>query len=376
VTLLLKDNTVSAYILLQKFLISTGASYVLVSDSQSWERSPALMNLAPHGAFSTANVWLLVPWDSDVGIDLSEWIQRFCEGSRIQPNLTLIVTSGEIDEEWTRRIKREAGRRIAVYRAGDQRIFGDPQAERKLAPLFDPKYAGKFESVDLTRTVHEWADRRNAERTFYASLFQKTPKAHFTIAIVVANVAVFVAMLVRSKSIVAFSIEDLLRWGANYGPYITRGGEWWRLLSAAFVHVNFLHILFNMWCLWNLGALAERAYGNNRFLLIYLLSAVGGSIASVTLHPQIVSVGASGAVFGISGSLVGFLWKNKPNVPPAVFRNLIRNMAQFIGFNVLFGMMIPGIDNAAHIGGLVTGFLAGVLVNLRDAGVDLGPSRS
>jgi rhomboid protease GluP len=343
-------------------LLSSGGSYILVSES--WKNNPVLMNAGSRTAFGSGNVWLLVPWDTGESPDISDWVRKFCKASRVQLDLILILTSSvELGEEQARIMKHEIKKRVAVYRVDQLRVFGDAEAEKKLAPIFDPAYAGKFDQINLARTISDWMERRGAEMSFYKTLFERTPKAYFTTALVITNAAVYAAMIVYSRSPVSFSIEDLLRWGANYGPYVHRG-EWWRLLSAAFIHVNLLHIVFNMWCLWNLGGLAERAYGNTRFFVIYLLSALGGSIASIYYHPEIVSAGASGAVFGISGCLVSFLLKNQRNVPQGVFQRLKRNMIQFIGFNILFGLINPVIDNAAHIGGLMTGFVAGVMLGV------------
>jgi membrane associated rhomboid family serine protease len=361
-----KESTSAGYIELQKYLISIGASYLLVADLETPQNGPVVMNAGAKGAFTSGNTWLLVPWDDDVAISIRGWIQQFLQQSRLQPDLTIVVTSSAIEEQDARQLKRDIGRRLAVCRIDEKRVFNDPQAERKLEHLFDPQYAPKFQAVDVDRMVREWSERKNADRKFYASLFQKTPHAYFTIALTIVNVIVFLWMAASTRSLFGFTTEDLLKWGANYAPRI-HAGEWWRLIAAAFIHVNAIHILFNMWCLWNLGAIAERAFGNNRFLIIYLLAAVGGSMASIQVHPQIVSAGASGAVFGISGALVAFLWRNKTTVPPGIYGILKRNMIQFIGFNVLFGLVNPVIDNTAHIGGLLTGFVAGVFLNPNSA---------
>jgi membrane associated rhomboid family serine protease len=359
---LLKDSTVSEYARIQKALLFGGGSYILVSES--WRDSAVLMNSAPKAAFGSGNIWLLVPWDFNESTNVTDWILKFLKATRVQPNLILIVTSSEeFEEERARIIKREVVRRVAIYRADQRRVFGDPQAERKLIPILDPAYTAKIDEINLENTIQDWLQHRGAERNFYKSLFEKTPQAYITTALIIANAAVYIAMAVSARSPFAFSLDDLIRWGANSGPKV-HSGEWWRLFSAAFIHVNLLHIFFNMWCLWNLGGLAERAFGNARFFVIYLLSALGGSIASISFHPEIVSAGASGAVFGISGCLVSFLWKNQRNVPEGVYRRLKRNMIQFIGFNILFGLVNPVIDNAAHIGGLVTGFLAGAMFSV------------
>src|ERR1700687_782312 len=117
-----------------------------------------------------------------------------------------------------------------------------------------------------------------------------------TQAIFGLNVAVFVAMLLPGG-------QEIGALGANFGP-ATIGGEWWRLLTSVFVHGGLLHIAFNMWCLWNLGALCESLYGRWTYPAIYLICGVGASLASAAWHPHTPSVGASGAIFGLAGALI------------------------------------------------------------------------
>jgi len=117
-----------------------------------------------------------------------------------------------------------------------------------------------------------------------------------------ANVAVYLAMAIGSGTVVNFSGHALL-FGANYGPY-TLTGQWWRLLTYMFMHGGILHIAFNMWCLWDLGALAESLYGRVTYGAIYIITGAGAGLASVAWNPGVLSVGASGAIFGLYGALI------------------------------------------------------------------------
>ena len=112
--------------------------------------------------------------------------------------------------------------------------------------------------------------------------------------------AVFIATAVAGVSVIDPSGEALLRWGADFGPR-TLSGEPWRLLTSTFLHFGIIHLALNMWCLWALGTLAEPLFGWAAFLLLYLLSGLGGSVLSMLVHPMVVSAGASGAVFEMSG---------------------------------------------------------------------------
>jgi rhomboid protease GluP len=198
--------------------------------------------------------------------------------------------------------------------------------------------------------------------SFRDVLVRATPHFWVTPALIAANVIYFMFAISRGISPVQPGTEELQSLGAIYGPSIL-GGEWWRLATAAFVHVGFIHLMFNMWCLWNLGNVAERMFGNLTFLLVYLASAIGGSLASLLWHPQITSAGASGAVFGVAGGLAAFLRVGRIDVPREVVRQLLSSLVFFVGFNLIFGAVVPGIDNAGHIGGLAVGLLSGAFLN-------------
>jgi rhomboid protease GluP len=178
-----------------------------------------------------------------------------------------------------------------------------------------------------------------------------------------ANVAVFLGMALATSTIMDFPVHELVRWGANVGP-LTLQGEWWRLLTCVFVHGGIIHIGFNMWCLWSLGALAESLYGRWTYLAIYLICGVGSSLASVFWHPYVPSVGASGAIFGLAGALIAAFKLGEFSVPRAALSGTLRSLGVFVFYNLIFGAVIGTTDNAAHIGGLVTGLVVGALVAL------------
>ncbi len=157
------------------------------------------------------------------------------------------------------------------------------------------------------------------------------------------------------------SVPALLKTGANEGSRIF-AGQWWRLLTAMFLHGNFLHIASNMWALFNLGLLAEILYGRRNYIFLYLVAGLGGSVASILWHPQEVGVGASGAIFGIAGALLPALkFQKNPRVAMAL-KGALRSILFFVVFNLALGATIPVIDNAAHVGGLLTGLVVGFLL--------------
>jgi rhomboid protease GluP len=152
--------------------------------------------------------------------------------------------------------------------------------------------------------------------------------------------------------------------GANFGPK-TANGQWWRLLTSTFIHIGFIHLLFNMWALWGAGLLVERLLGNTGFALVYLLSGLFGSLASCFWHPLLVCAGASGAVFGVYGALLGFVGRQRVSIPMQALSQLGKSSLAFLGYNLFYGLTVPNIDMAAHLGGLTAGFLCGVGLSQR-----------
>jgi rhomboid protease GluP len=176
------------------------------------------------------------------------------------------------------------------------------------------------------------------------------------------NAAVYLAMLFAGVSMLSDpSGQDLVHWGANFGP-LTVSGQWWRLLTCIFIHGGLLHIAFNMWCLWDLGRLAESVYGHWTFAAVYLITGVGSSAASVIWNEHVLSVGASGAIFGVAGALLASFYLGEFTLPRAAISGMTRSVGLFVVYNLIFGAALRGIDNAAHIGGLLVGLLLGALI--------------
>jgi rhomboid protease GluP len=176
-------------------------------------------------------------------------------------------------------------------------------------------------------------------------------------------VAVFVGMGLATEgaSILEPTSRQLIEWGANSAP-LTLGGQWWRLVTSMFLHIGVMHILFNLWCLWDLGGMCESLYGHWTYAAVYLISGVGGSLASVWWRPVGVSAGASGAIFGVAGALIASYYLGEFSLPRFALGAHLRSLVLFAGYNLLFGAVSGRTDNAAHIGGLLTGLLFGALI--------------
>ena len=161
----------------------------------------------------------------------------------------------------------------------------------------------------------------------------------------------------------------LVRFGAKWGPFIEQG-DWWRLVAPVFLHGGVLHLAMNSWVLFDLGPGVERLYGRPKFLVMYILCGIGGATASYLWSPRSVSIGASGAIFGLIGVMIGRSYQFRGSHATPERGMLIR----WAVYMLLFGLIVPGIDNAAHIGGLIVGLGLGYLVaDMPAEGTSSGP---
>jgi rhomboid protease GluP len=207
-------------------------------------------------------------------------------------------------------------------------------------------------------------DARPAEVSFSLGdlLLARRPRLVVTPAIIAIDVALFAAMVATSGRVV-FPSATLYRWGGLF-PIAVADGEWWRLLSPMWLHAHPLHLVLNLVFLWQLGSIVERMLGPFVFLVVYLLAGVLATAVSLqTLGSHGVSVGASGAIFGLVGVLLAVAVTSRRI--PGLGRLLADLRTRLIGVtlaNLVAGFIIPGIDNGAHVGGLVAGLILGWLV--------------
>ena len=180
-----------------------------------------------------------------------------------------------------------------------------------------------------------------------------------TSALLAINLVVFAVMLVFGAGLWHSANGVQLAWGANFGP-ATQDGQWWRLFTAMFIHFGLIHLALNMFALWDIGRLVERLFGRTRYVLLYVGSGIIGNLLSLVLQGnQAVSGGASGAIFSLYGALLVFLWRERKQVEAGEFRWLFGGSVLFISLMLGMGFAMPGIDNAAHGGGLLAGILLG-----------------
>jgi membrane associated rhomboid family serine protease len=194
------------------------------------------------------------------------------------------------------------------------------------------------------------AEGRQEQRRFRPSLFR--PRS-VTSVILGINVAVFVLELALGGA----TGRVLIRLGATV-PLLIVAGQYWRLITSVFLHVGVIHLLLNSYGLFLFGNLVENVFGSARFAAIYLITGFCASAASFAFGgPQRVAAGASGAIFGLLGAWLAYNWRRREL---SLAQANVRGAALLIAINLVLGFSVPGIDNTAHVGGLVAGILAGL----------------
>lgn len=199
-----------------------------------------------------------------------------------------------------------------------------------------------------------------------------------TLVILLINLGLFGAQIASGVNLTEPLNIDIIRWGGNVAP-LTLSGEWWRLLSSMFLHIGVLHLLFNMFMLWSWGPAIERYFGRANFLLIYLGSGLAASLSSALWHglhrvpgkqglfgytpahlDLVISAGASGALMGMAAALMAAHWLSEleQNVPEMEDIHT-GSLVGMVALNLVFGFVMPGIDNACHLGGAAFGLLLG-----------------
>lgn len=191
---------------------------------------------------------------------------------------------------------------------------------------------------------------------------RRQPQAVCTTGLMVINVLVFFLLSLRGDTESGYF---MLQYGAMYEPLVTEGHEYYRLITSLFLHFGIQHLLNNMVMLGALGYQLENEIGRIKFLLIYFISGIGGNLCSlywnVSHGEQIISAGASGAIFGLMGALLYIVAVNRGRLG----RLSGRGMLIMVALSLYFGLTSSGVDNSAHVGGLICGILITVLLYRR-----------
>lgn len=221
-----------------------------------------------------------------------------------------------------------------------------------------PRYIMTDPAFDIEQLIRNFrysiqeASKNQLQHEKSIFLFGKPVLTYFLLAV---QIIVFLLMELNGSST---STTSLIQFGAKFNPLIIEG-EWWRFFTAMFLHIGVFHLIMNSLALYYLGTAVEQIYGTARFFFIYMLAGFVGSVASFVFNDH-VSAGASGAIFGCFGALLFFGTKHRR----LFFRTMGMNVIVILAINLVFGFVMPMVDNGAHIGGLLGGFAASAIVGL------------
>ena len=200
-----------------------------------------------------------------------------------------------------------------------------------------------------------------SERRFLQALFSRANP--FTMIFIGINAGVFVLMcLAGGFAVTAPDSAVLIGFGAKQNNLIAEQHQYWRLITSIFIHIGIIHLLLNNYALWIIGQEIERIYGSARFVVLYLITGLIGSIGSYTFNPKATSAGASGAIFGLFGALAAFAFRYRKEIPEFLSREIKRRVLPIIAINLVFGFSVRIVDNAAHLGGLLAGVILALAV--------------
>lgn len=211
----------------------------------------------------------------------------------------------------------------------------------------------KFEEEDfeLVGRITKDITTKNIKEVEKRESFMKNKNILLTYILILINIIVFALMYIYGNG--SEDINTLINFGANYTPLV-KYGQYYRLLTSAFLHIGAIHLIFNMYALYIAGSQIEYVYGKIKYIIIYLFSAFMGSLFTIALSSEnVVSAGASGAIFGLFGSLLYFGYNYRGYIGNAIISQLV----PVIILNLVIGFSNPNIGNAAHIGGLIGGYI-------------------
>jgi membrane associated rhomboid family serine protease len=214
-----------------------------------------------------------------------------------------------------------------------------------------------------TMSVEALSERQEAEREhrFLYALFTRSHP--FVMIIIGVNAGVFfLEWLAGGMGGLIADPQVIRAFGAKDNALINQQHQYWRLVTAIFLHIGFLHFLLNNYALWIIGQEIERLYGSARFVFLYLLTGVAGSLASYTFNPNAQSAGASGAIFGLFGIMAAFAFRYRKELPERLATDIRRRILPVIAINLVFGFSMRIVDNAAHIGGLLAGIVLALVI--------------
>lgn len=229
------------------------------------------------------------------------------------------------------------------------------------------KFTYKEEGFELISKLTKEIEEKNIKEGQEREKYMRNNKPIITYILIFINIVMFVLMYMLGNG--SENTNTLIDFGANY-ILLTKAGEYYRLITSGFLHIGVIHLLLNMYSLYIVGSQVEYFYGKVKYIIIYLFSLIMGSLFTVALSSvNTVSAGASGAIFGLLGSILYFGIKYRGYIG----NSLVNQIVPVVVLNLIIGFTTPGIGNAAHIGGLIGGYLISMAVGI---GIDKKEQRS
>ena len=251
-------------------------------------------------------------------------------------------------------LKEFKSNNLDVVEANEETEIKKNKLLKEYFPDLSKKLKFSEEGVELFIKVTNDINKKSEKEEAKVSDVFAPKKPIITYALITINILIFIlSLLTNTENQTEFYL-------GSYAPLVKAGG-YYRLLTAAFVHAGIFHLLFNMYALWIIGIQLESFIGKWRFLTVYLFSAITGSLLSICITPNALSVGASGAIFGLLGALLYFGYHYRVYLGTVIKSQII----PLIIINLALGFMIQGVDNAAHIGGLIGGGLMMIAVGVK-----------
>ena len=264
----------------------------------------------------------------------------------LNPFVKVLTIYTSVGDNFDKKIEDQKKYKFVIIRNEeelyDKKIITDNFKDIKENMVFDE------EGFALLGKMASNISKKNIEENVRINDMLKMKKPILTYLLIGINVILFILMYILGNG--SEDANTLIDFGANYSK-LTLAGDYYRLISSAFLHIGFIHILCNMYALFILGPNIESFFGKWKYLLIYFYSAIIGSLFSLVFDPNTVTAGASGAIFGLLGALLYFGY----NYRGYIGNRIINSIIPVIITNLFIGFVVPGISNASHIGGLIGG---------------------
>lgn len=269
-------------------------------------------------------------------------------------DLSMNILSIYLDSNQT--IENDNNKKYTDILVSSEEDFKDNIFISKFFKKVKEKFKFDEDGFDLISKLTSEIAIENIKENEKREKIMKNKKPVITFSLIIINIIIFILMYILGNG--SLSNETLVKFGANYLPF-TKAGEYYRLITSAFVHIGLAHIVLNMYSLFVIGTNIEYFYGKVKYIIIYLYSALIGSLFTVVLSSSnTLAAGASGAIFGLLGAILYFGYHYRGYVGNAIISQIV----PIVLINLCFGFITPGIGNAAHIGGLIGGYIISMAV--------------